>query len=317
MINDKLQKNLNIRYLKLRVDIRIKEKSVLPKYKVSAIRGGIGDAMLRLKCGNDGKCDGCPKESECDVRNFMYAKFNNAPPDMKTNMSVGYVIECENFSEDFDEGDELKFYIILFGDNITRIRLCKEAIREFGKVGIGVRRVKFDFVGFKDDDTGLKLLEDTESDVGVIKHHLVTDYVEKRLRTVGRTDDYMVYFKTGVTIKEKSLFLRELTISGLCNSLLRRIYMLDMYEGIANAPLEIPGEYPEITDQSMQPVVMPRFSNAKQQKMYLSGMRGKAVLTNVSEEWLTILLAGELLHVGKNTSFGFGRYIVKNKEELL
>ena len=70
--------------------------------------------------------------------------------------------------------------------------------------------------------------------------------------------------------------------------------------------------YPVIVEQAMIPVSIPRFSEAKQQKMILKGIKGKAVLTNLTEEQLELLLAGELVHVGKNTSFGFGRYTVKD-----
>ena len=37
---------------------------------------------------------------------------------------------------------------------------------------------------------------------------------------------------------------------------------------------------------------------------------GVKALSNVDFETLSLLLAGELIHIGKNTSFGFGRYTV-------
>ena len=40
----------------------------------------------------------------------------------------------------------------------------------------------------------------------------------------------------------------------------------------------------------------------------LKGIVGKADLADISEEWLELLLAGEVAHIGKNTSFGFGKY---------
>ena len=42
--------------------------------------------------------------------------------------------------------------------------------------------------------------------------------------------------------------------------------------------------------------------------MKLWGLEGEAVFEGVGEELFTLLLAGEITHIGKNTSFGFGRY---------
>ncbi len=45
--------------------------------------------------------------------------------------------------------------------------------------------------------------------------------------------------------------------------------------------------------------------------MSWEGIEGKSSLTNLPEDLLNWLLAGELVHVGKNTNFGFGRYRVE------
>ena len=55
-------------------------------------------------------------------------------------------------------------------------------------------------------------------------------------------------------------------------------------------------------------VEVPRYSNSQNSKMVLRGIEGELTIGGTSEEVLEILLAGELVHIGKNTSFGFGRY---------
>ncbi|MCR5486191.1 MAG: CRISPR system precrRNA processing endoribonuclease RAMP protein Cas6 [Lachnospiraceae bacterium] len=54
-----------------------------------------------------------------------------------------------------------------------------------------------------------------------------------------------------------------------------------------------------------------RDSNHQESKMSWEGIEGKSSLTNLPEDLLNWLLAGELVHVGKNTNFGFGRYRVE------
>ena len=45
--------------------------------------------------------------------------------------------------------------------------------------------------------------------------------------------------------------------------------------------------------------------------MVLKGIEGQLQMKEVVAETIPLLLAGELLHIGKNTSFGFGRYKLK------
>lgn len=54
-----------------------------------------------------------------------------------------------------------------------------------------------------------------------------------------------------------------------------------------------------------------RYSSTQKKKMPLSGIEGEFILHEPDEEMLWYLLAGEILHVGKYSSFGFGKYIVK------
>ena len=66
---------------------------------------------------------------------------------------------------------------------------------------------------------------------------------------------------------------------------------------------------PETNSQSARPVSVRRVSS-KSGKMEFHGILGGLTMGNVSEELLHYLLACEKLHIGKNTSFGFGRYVM-------
>lgn len=53
-----------------------------------------------------------------------------------------------------------------------------------------------------------------------------------------------------------------------------------------------------------------RYSSTQDQKMPLKGIKGEMRLSHIPGELMPALLAGEVLHIGKNTSFGFGKYRV-------
>ena len=44
--------------------------------------------------------------------------------------------------------------------------------------------------------------------------------------------------------------------------------------------------------------------------MKLGGVEGNVFLNIENEKFLDLLIAGELVHIGKNTSFGLGKYIL-------
>ena len=53
------------------------------------------------------ECDACDFEKECLVRRTIYSKYDIQPTFANHGNSIGYVIECENLREQFEEGDRL------------------------------------------------------------------------------------------------------------------------------------------------------------------------------------------------------------------
>ena len=72
---------------------------------------------------------------------------------------------------------------------------------------------------------------------------------------------------------------------------------------------------PTIVQQSVREVKVKRYSSRQDAKMCLKGIKGEILLEKLPEELLELYLAGELIHIGKNTSFGFGRYVMRSTEE--
>ncbi|MCI9148388.1 MAG: hypothetical protein HFG73_09010, partial [Hungatella sp.] len=75
--------------------------------KVLALRSGIGEMLLRANCIRNRKCGVCDFEKECIVRRTMYFLFekDKKPVFITTGESVGYMLECENYQEEFYGGE--------------------------------------------------------------------------------------------------------------------------------------------------------------------------------------------------------------------
>lgn len=307
---------LQVRFIKLRFTIAFLEDSQLPEDKVSAIRGGMGEMLLCMNCIRDRQCESCDFEPECIVQKTMYSKFEKTPEFVTTGGSIGYVLECEDGRRYFREGETLDFSLILFGKTIVYLNQFVLAFREMGmRNGIGKSHARFRIFDIKNTE-GQSILEKNILDMRKCVVHVLYDYIlfrNMRPSIVGR--GRRMVFESPLTLKYRNEFLQEFQLDAIVNAAVRRIYMLDCFEGIES---DIYEKYnygdiivPEFLQQEHRLVQVCRYSTRKDEKMILKGIKGQALLPELSEDIWEILIVGELIHIGKNTSFGFGRYVIQ------
>ena len=302
----------NIRYIKLHFTLEFIEDTVMPVYKTSALRGGMGELLLQSFCINKRECNDCEYESDCTVRKIMYPPMEIQPGFMSTKDSIGFVIECEDYHEYYYAGDRMKFNMILLGKTVMHFSNILHAFQELGQKGLGKEFGKYKIVlvtnSINDpvfDENGIRMEN--------YNVRTVADYISFRKNQIkGMEGDIQLKFKSPTTIKYRGEILDEYNINAIIESLCRRIYMLDCFEGITSQIHD--KEYvesiavPEQKQTEQKNISVRRFSNHSKSAMYLNGIEGNVTLSDVSPELFEILLAGELVHIGKNTSFGFGRY---------
>lgn len=312
---EQLKQALGIRYIKLHFTAMMTEDTRLPAEKVSAIRGGMGEMLLCANCVRDRDCGRCDFESECIVRRTMYSKYEIVPRFVTTNDSVGYILECENYEKEFCEGDLLAFNLILFGRSIVYFNQYMQAFFALGRAGIGKEHSRFEIVSVTNTkrktlySQGMVYMENFEIQT-------MWDYVEHRLEEIRREGckDRLV-FRTPLTLKYQEEFQETFHMEGIWNAVRRRIYMLECYEGIEEDIYAVLDQSPDvllpnIIRQEHEQIAVRRYSSTQRRKMLLEGIKGYADLDGIPEKMLPVLVAGELTHIGKCTSFGFGRYRV-------
>ncbi|MCI9356980.1 MAG: CRISPR system precrRNA processing endoribonuclease RAMP protein Cas6 [Lachnospiraceae bacterium] len=312
-MKQQIEEALGVRYIKLHFTVKMLEDTWLPSEKVSAIRGGMGEMLLRANCVRNRDCMRCDFESECIVRRTMYSKYEIIPRFVTTNDSVGYILECENYEEEFYAGDLLKFNLVLFGRTIAYFNQYMQAFFALGREGIGKEHSRFEVVSVVNTkrkrlfSAGMVYMENYQIQT-------MWNYVEYRMRQIqkGGCKNKLV-FQTPLTLKYHEEFQESFHMEAIWNAVRRRIYMLECYEGITcdiytlfhnRTPISVPG----IVRQEHEWISVRRYSSTQEKKMRLSGMKGYAEMAAIPEVMLPVLVAGELTHIGKNTSFGFGRY---------
>lgn len=307
---------LQVRFIKLCFTVSFLQDSCLPGDKVSALRGGMGEMLLRMNCVRDRQCEFCDFESECIVQRTMYSKFEKTPEFVTTGGSIGYVLECEDSREHFNKGETLDFYLILFGKTIIYFNQFVQAFQAMGiQSGIGKNHARFQIISIRNTE-GEPILERNFLNMGKYIVHVLYDYIVFRKKWYAINDNRSrMVFETPLTLKYRNEFLQEFRLDVIVNAVVRRIYMLDCFEGIESG---IYDKYkcedvsaPEFLDQEHNLVSVCRYSTRKNGKMILKGIKGYALLPELSEDIWQILMVGELIHIGKNTSFGFGRYSIR------
>lgn len=304
-----LEKALQIRYVKIHFGIRFCEDTRLPINKVSAIRGGMGEMLLRANCIRDRKCEKCDFRTECIVRRTMYSQFDQKPDFVTFGDSVGYVLECENYEEFFDADEVLEFNLILFGKTIVYFSQFLQAFYQLGVFGLGKGHAKYEIVSVT-NTVGKDILKGHDICMEHYKIQTIWDYVTYRLNQRSVTEN-VIRFKTPAALKYQGQMQKELSMEAIIPAVLRRIYILDCFEGLNCEEMRWHREYPEAILENPRQVTVYRYSSTQNQKVPLRGVKADLRLSEIQEELLQVLLAGELIHIGKNTSFGFGRYRVK------
>lgn len=313
MDSEVILKTLNIRYVDLRFIVEFPEACELPEEKTSALRGGMGQMLLKQNCIRDRNCDDCDFEDECLVRRMMYAKYEKdfQPAFASRGDSNGYLIECENKEEYFDAGEQMEFHLVLFGKVIVYFTQFLQAFYMLGQAGIGKEHAQYQIVRVE-NDIGKQIVEGTQVDLGRLHVGMIGEYAKRRVKQLKMKDrKNMLVFQTPVSIKYEGNFIRRFSTEAILQSLTRRIYCLDLFEAQEGTEkLFLDDDLPEIIFQKVYPAEISRYSSTRNEKMKLHGIKGKVRFDQLSEELLLLLAAGEKLHIGKNTSFGFGKYVV-------
>lgn len=308
-----LSEIFNIRYARLKIEIIFIDDTEVPQNKASALRGGMGEMMLRANCICDRKCENCDFVSECIVQRIMYSKFDRKPDFVTTGESIGYVVTCRDYRNYVRSGDIVSFELLLFGKNIVYLNQYLQSIFALGQNGLGSAQARFQ-VHSVTNLKGEPLLENGNIYMEQYKREMVSSYVQERLKRLSpqKDDVYIIRLLTPLTIKYQGEFIAELHMEALVRAVQRRIYMLDCFESIDAEEIyhqEFP--IPELLEQDTSLYSVHRMSFRKNRKITLKGLRGSAVISQVCDEFLALLLAGELVHIGKNTSFGFGKYRIE------
>ena len=315
-----------IRYQNYKFTIEASEPLALPDYKGSTFRGAFGNAFKRVVCAlkrND--CRECLLKTRCV---YVYV-FETSPPEGTDIMGMNkyeavphpFVIEPpEENKRAYNNGDILHFNLILAGKGIDYLPYFLYTFEELGRIGIGKGRGKYKFLSVRDGDDPVYSIEDRVLRNTASKELHIQEDFEPGADTDSDLDlneTITLRFLTPARIKHQRSLAVELDFHILIRSLLRRLCLLYYfhcggkepswdYKGIIKEAEKIAIEKDSLAWRDWE-----RYSSRQDVRMKMGGVMGEVTYKGNLKPFTSILKAGSMLHIGKGTSFGLGKYEIQ------
>lgn len=319
----------NIKILKLRFLLKATDKIQLPQYTGSTFRGAFGYAFKKATCimRKERLCENCIVKLSCSYYSFFESPLPETLPENKLKFlklsNVKKIPHPFIFEPDIKQKrvlnkDEIFFFdLLLFGKANEYYPYFIFSIIEMGKKGIGVNRGKYvlekvlNFVN--DNETEIIF----DSDTNVLSK--INNHFEIAEQDIDK-DIIKLSFITPLRLQQEGKLVNEPDFKILIINLVRKIsamlffhYNYDFDSDYIEYSKELIEKSKSIQtlDSSLKWFSWERWSNRQKTKMNLGGLVGDISFQGNLSPFSDIINLGKYFHVGKNTVFGLGKYLIK------
>ncbi|MBI5307121.1 MAG: CRISPR system precrRNA processing endoribonuclease RAMP protein Cas6 [Planctomycetes bacterium] len=329
-----------------------KEPIILPSYKGSTLRGGFGNAFRRVVCAlkkND--CGDCILKEKC-VYSYVFEtpppsdtkimrKYKSAPHpfiiEPPPEKRRGYTTE-----------NEITFGLTLIGRAIDYLPYFIYTFDELGKIGIGKGRGTYELNRVMSYESRVKNEENSERVIPAPDYdirrqgpagiqdsnsNIIYDSDTKTLKPFEMSHLSLAFnsepithnsslltlsFQTPARIIYDSHLTLDLEFHMLIRQLLRRMSLLAYFHCGLDASdwdfrgiIEKAGEV-KVKESKLRWYEWERYSARQDTRLNMGGFVGEISFEGEIGAFMPLIKAGEVLHVGKGTSFGLGRFKIQD-----
>lgn len=297
----------DIKYSIIKVDLRVLNDSKFNIKKQSAIRGIIGNILINENClmsADIRQCETCFINERCIANNIFSPKIKPLTNETIEESVSPFIVICDDKREFINKDEVLTFAMVFFGDTVAYIPTIIRAIKEAGKT-IGLEKNLFELVKVFNDEEEI-IYGDGKFNLSKINLKTVQEYINNRLSISSEVSRIEII--NPIRFKKNKKFQDDLVVEDLINLIKRRLITLATLEGKLT---EINKTFNfRIKNKELRWVEFNRYSNRQRSRMSLGGIIGTVELESVDNAAKELLIAGELIHIGKSTSFGLGDYIL-------
>lgn len=305
------------------------EEIRLPPYKGSAFRGGFGAVFKRTVCMNPEKdCKSCLLKFRCYYSYIFETPNDTSAAFVKTtHFPHPYVLEppLDN-GGGYTQGERFTANLVLVGRAIPLLPYFVFVMEKLAENGIGKGKGRFSLekvesLSHPSETSGKVIFEQRgrhiDEDIKVVEFPSFGD--EPRSAAINSlTLEFLT--PTRITSKNRLTPPERFDFLTLMKNLLRRIHLLgfhcDSGFEIDHRPLLSQAEEVETHTNGLRWHDWERYSARQDARMKLGGFKGKISFRGPIAPFMPFIKLGEYVHVGKDTSFGLGKYkITDNKGE--
>jgi CRISPR-associated endoribonuclease Cas6 len=309
---------IHITVAQLDFTLKALEPLILPPYKGSTLRGGFGAAFRRIVCViRDKECSDCLLKGKC-----VYSYIFETPPPADTTVMRKYEAAPHPFVIEppferkrvYRPGEDLLFGLVLIGRAIDYLPYFIYTFDELGKTGIGKGRGEFELSSVASEGkTVYDATRKTLSRVNALELPLDGKVGHGRKKT-----RLTLSFLTPTRISYSGSLTLDIEFHMIIRNLLRRISLLSYFHGSSSSlpPFDFKGTIEkakavDTVDKSLRWYDWERYSSRQEQRINMGGFVGEITFEGNFAPFVPLVKAGEVLHVGKGTAFGLGRYEVR------
>lgn len=291
-------------YSWIQVSLVSKQEIKLPEFDGSFLRGAFGHALRETACVNpELPCMKCIHTSRC----LYFQIFETTDPSQKNNGFVNkphpYILKLDK-ANPFSSSKEIHFSMILLGDWSLYLPYLVYSFKKMGELGLGKNRIPFQLKEVRDAIHQEILYQNGK----LISNHLslssLRDYVEKELDK-GNYNYVLLNFLTPVKFVRKGIEENRLTEESLIFFVKHRYETIHRFYG-KFYPYDLENFHLSFRVVEEDHLSWSRYSNRQGKKHPMSGILGSYVIYVKNARFAEILKTFEILHLGKNTTFGLG-----------
>jgi len=301
--------------------LQAKDKAYLPAYQGSTLRGAFGRAFRTVTCAvRRTDCSDCLLKDKC-----VYAYVFETPRPEGAEMMRLYPTVPHPFilepptdgPQEISPGQALKMGLTAVGRGLEFLPYYVYAVRQMGRQGLGRRLARFELDSVTQtgwlNRSSKPVFRAGEEKLERPNPPVVWEDIVSLAETPEKIERIGLEFQTPLRIKFGGRFVADLEFHHLVRNLLRRLSALAYFHCGWSGQLDFrslikKSETVRTLESGLQWRDWERYSSRQQERMKMGGLVGSISFTGGLTEFLPLLYLGELVHVGKGTSFGLGKY---------
>ncbi len=317
--------NIDFRLARYEFHLVAEEEIHLPRYSGSTLRGGFGRAFRNVLCASrERECTDCLLRDNC----IFPRVFDTVPPSGWERMSGQsdaprpFVIEPPMDGRHvYGPGEVIVFGLVLLGYVVDYLPYFIYSFEELGRrFGLGRTRGRFRLNEVHSISlSGSRCIYSQDDSLLDGDGHIGMDTIRGSLEGLP-SDSLTLNFITPTRIMSQGKFLvgsrfqfepfmravfrRSSTLASLFSS---SEWELD-YSSLLERAMEVNADAPDHTVERWE-----RYSARQDVGVTMFGFTGQVRLGGNLKEFLPFIKLGELIHVGKGTTFGMGKYIMPGR----